>query len=51
MSSNVVISGRGQITLPADLRKKYEMNDGDILIIEDRNGEILLKPAKVFEVE
>ncbi len=51
MASNVVVSARGQITLPADLRKKYKMEEGDVLVIDEKNGEIILKPAKVFEVE
>ena len=45
------MSSRGQITLPSEIRKKYGMNEGSILIAEDRNGEIILKPAAVYEVE
>jgi AbrB family looped-hinge helix DNA binding protein len=51
MSVNVIVSSRGQITLPAEIRKKYKMEEGEVLVIEERNGELILKPAKVFEVE
>lgn len=51
MASNVVVSARGQITLPADIRKKYKLEEGDVLVVAEKDGEILLKPARVFEVE
>jgi AbrB family looped-hinge helix DNA binding protein len=51
MKTNLLISARGQITLPADIRKKYKIGDGDIIILEERNGELVLKPAQVLEVE
>lgn len=51
MKTNIVMSSRGQITLPSEIRKKYGMDEGSILVAEDRNGEIILKPAAVFEVE
>ncbi len=51
MKSNIVMSSRGQITLPSEMRKKYGMDEGSVLVAEDRNGEIVLRPAAVFEVE
>jgi len=51
MKTNLLISARGQITLPADIRKKYHLGDGDIIILEERGGELVLKPAQILEVE
>jgi antitoxin PrlF len=51
MQENLVVSGRGQITLPAGLRKRFGIGPGDVVIIEDRGGEIVLKPAAVLEID
>ncbi len=51
MKTNLIVSSRGQLTLPAEIRKKYGINEGSVLVAEDRNGEIVLKPAAVMEVE
>ena len=32
----MVVSGRGQITLPAALRKRLGLKGGDVVILEDR---------------
>lgn len=51
MRENIVISSRGQITLPASMRKKLGIQPGGVLIAEDRNGELVLRPAAVLEIE
>jgi AbrB family looped-hinge helix DNA binding protein len=51
MRETVIVSNRGQLTLPVGLRKKFGIQDGGPVIIEDRDGEIILKPAIVMEVE
>ena len=51
MSETLVVSGRGQITLPAALRKRLGIKGGDVVILEDRGNEIVLKPGAVFEVQ
>jgi len=51
MRKNVIVSDRGQITLPANLRKRLGFNPGSVVIVEDRQGEIILKPAAVMEIE
>ena len=45
MSQTLVVSSRGQITLPAATRKRLGIKGGDHVILEDRGGEIVLKPA------
>ncbi len=51
MPETLVVSSRGQITLPAGLRKRLGIAPGDILIVEDRDGELVFKPAAVLAVE
>jgi len=50
MHETVIVSNRGQLTLPVGLRKKFGIQKGGPVIIEDRNGEIVLKPAIVTEI-
>lgn len=45
------VSGRGQITLPAAVRKRLGIQTGDLLILEDRDHEVAIKPAVVLEFE
>ena len=51
MPQTLVVSGRGQITLPATTRKRFGIKGGDVVILEDRGGEIVLKPGIVLEVQ
>lgn len=51
MKTNIIVSSRGQVTLPSEIRKKYKIDEGSVLVAEDRNGEIILRPATVMEVE
>lgn len=51
MRENVVVSNRGQVTLPADVRKRLGIKPGSVVIVEERGGEIVLRPAAVIEVE
>ena len=49
--SNVIVSQRGQITLPSKIRKRLGLKDGGVLTLEERQGEIVLHPATILEVE
>lgn len=51
MSETLIVSSRGQITLPASMRKHLGIEPGGALIIEERNGELTLKPAAVLKIE
>lgn len=48
---NLIVSGRGQITLPAKLRKRLGIEPGGILIAEEKDGALVLRPAMVMPVE
>ena len=45
------MSSRGQITLPAEMRRQLGIEPGGAVIVEDFGGELRLKPAAVLEVE
>ncbi len=51
MKENVVVSGRGQITLPASMRKRLGIKSGGVLVAEERKGELVLRPAAVVELD
>ena len=48
--STLIVSSRGQITLPADLRLRLGIKEGGVLTLEERNGEVILRPAAVVEL-
>ncbi|RYD24560.1 MAG: hypothetical protein EOP86_28470 [Verrucomicrobiaceae bacterium] len=47
MTTVVPISKRGAVTLPPALRRKFGFGSGDnpLVVIEERDGEIILRPA------
>ncbi len=51
MKETLIVSSRGQITLPAAIRKKAGIMQGGTVTIEDRGNELVLRPAAVFEIE
>jgi AbrB family looped-hinge helix DNA binding protein len=51
MKENIVVSGRGQITLPASMRRRLGIKAGGVLVVEDREGELVLRPAAVVELD
>ena len=52
MTIVVPISKRGAVTLPPALRRKFGFGAGDnpLIIIEERDGEIVLRPASAVTV-
>lgn len=51
MPNPLIVSNRGQITLPAAMRKRFGIKGGDVVILEDRGDEIVVKPAVVLELQ
>ena len=47
----LTVSSRGQITLPAGLRKRLGIQPGGVVAAEERGGELVLRPAIVMAVE
>lgn len=50
MPDRLIVSSRGRVTLPAAMRKRLGIKGGDVLLVEDRDDEIVLKAAVVLEV-
>jgi len=44
-SRTIQVRGRGTITLPARVRERYDLSDGDPLTLVDLDGAILLSPT------
>ena len=51
MRDSLTVSSRGQITLPANMRKRLGIEAGGVLIAEEREGDSVLRPAAVMEIE
>jgi len=51
MRETLIVSNRGQITLPAAIRKRAGIKEGSAVIIEERGNELVLKPAAIFQIE
>ena len=47
----LTVYSRGQITLPAGLRKRLGIRPGGVLSAEEKGGELVLRPAIVLEME
>ena len=51
MQQTVLVSHRGQLTLPAGLRKRFGLQRGGAVILEEHTNELVIKPAAVLEIE
>jgi antitoxin PrlF len=51
LKENLVISPRGQITLPAAMRRALGLSGNAVVTAEEREGKIVLTPAVVVETE
>lgn len=49
MNELLTVSARGQVTLPATLRRKLGLKGGDVLVLESRGERIVLRPQAVFD--
>lgn len=51
MRENLIVSSRGQITLPVKMRTRLGIKPGSVVTIEEQNGTLVLRPAAVVEIE
>ncbi|MBI2081049.1 MAG: AbrB/MazE/SpoVT family DNA-binding domain-containing protein [candidate division NC10 bacterium] len=47
--SRVILKGRGQITIPAKIRKVLDLDAGALLQVEVSRGRIVLTPLQVVQ--
>lgn len=51
MMQSARVGKRGAIVVPANLRKRFGMEEGSIVIAEEKDDGILIRPAIVVPVE
>jgi bifunctional DNA-binding transcriptional regulator/antitoxin component of YhaV-PrlF toxin-antitoxin module len=51
MKQNLIVSDKGQVTLPAAMRRSLGLGKNAVVTAEQVNGKILLSPALVVETE
>jgi antitoxin PrlF len=51
MRQNLLVSNRGQITLPASVRKRLGIQSGGVVTLEEKDNAVVLRPAAVVEIE
>jgi AbrB family looped-hinge helix DNA binding protein len=51
MRQNLLVSSRGQITLPSSVRKRLGIQSGGIVTLEEKDNVVMLRPAAVVEIE
>jgi len=51
MRQNLLVSSRGQITLPSSVRKRLGIQSGGIVTIEEKDNVVVLRPTAVVEIE
>lgn len=45
--STTVVTTKGQVVIPSEIRNRLNLKKGTKLYVEEREGEIILKPATV----
>ncbi|MBN1625673.1 MAG: AbrB/MazE/SpoVT family DNA-binding domain-containing protein [Deltaproteobacteria bacterium] len=51
MATTIQINKRGTLTLPKELRKRLGLERGGVIMAEETNEGIVLKPAVAFPIE
>jgi AbrB family looped-hinge helix DNA binding protein len=45
MPATAVISSKGQIVIPANLRKRYRLHAGSTVVFQEERGRLVLEPS------
>ncbi len=51
MTEYIRMGKRGTVVIPAGTRRTYGLDEGEMLVMEERAEGLLLKPVRAFEVE
>jgi AbrB family looped-hinge helix DNA binding protein len=47
----ILMGKRGTIVIPAKMRKRYKLNEGSPIVIEEREDGFLMRPAVTIPIE
>lgn len=50
MRSSAVMSSKGQIVIPASLRKRYGLREGSTVVFQEEHGRLILEPSNFEEL-
>lgn len=50
MPSTAVISSKGQLVIPASLRKRYGLQEGTTVVFHEERGRLILEPNNYSEI-
>ena len=45
------VGKRGAVVIPASLRRRFGIKEGSLVIAEEREGGVLIRPAAAFPIE
>jgi len=45
------ISSKGQVVIPQEIRKKLDLEEGNLMIVSDQNNTILLKKIEIPKIK
>ncbi|MDO8881213.1 MAG: AbrB/MazE/SpoVT family DNA-binding domain-containing protein [Coriobacteriia bacterium] len=51
MADYIRIGKRGTVVIPAGARRRYGLEEGEMLVMEESAAGLLLKPVRAYEVE
>lgn len=51
MTEYVRVGKRGTVVIPAEARRRYGLDEGEMLVMEECAQGLMLKPVHVFELE
>jgi AbrB family looped-hinge helix DNA binding protein len=51
MSDYIRMGKRGTVVIPADARRRYGLEEGEMLVMEESAQGLILKPVRAYEVE
>jgi AbrB family looped-hinge helix DNA binding protein len=50
MRSTAIISAKGQIVIPATLRKRYHLKEGITVVFQEERGRLVLEPENYHAI-
>ncbi len=51
MTEYIRVGKRGTVVIPAGIRRAYGLDEGEMLVMEEHAGGLLIKPVRAYELE